>query len=94
MSLGFPEQNEGKAEIFCLYCLPEYLRKGIGSKLFDKAVKVFKSKNIKTFVVCALKENYIGNSFYIKKCGKIVGEYKKEIIGLQKVMVEYKFLIN
>ena len=91
MSLGFAEQNNGNAEIYCLYCLPEYLRLGIGSKFFERAIKIFKKKGYKDFVVCAIKDNIIGNSFYTKKGGILVETFKKELCNKQVELIKFKF---
>ena len=83
MRIGLPTGSDEDAEIYCLYCLPEYLRMGIGSKLFFKAIQIFKKDKYNFFVVCALKDNIIGNSFYIKNGGKKIQLFKKELCGRQ-----------
>ena len=94
MRIGLPTESDREAEIYCLYCLPEYLRMGIGSKLFYKAIQIFKKKKYKSFVVCALKDNIIGNSFYIKNGGKKIESFKKELCGKKVEEIKYKFKIN
>lgn len=81
----------GEAEVECLYCLPEFQRIGVGSKLFELAREVFKASFKPKFVLTALKDNEIGCAFYKKMNGVIVKEYTDELCEklVQKVVFEF-----
>lgn len=89
--LKIDNETPSKSEIVCFYCYPEYQRLGIGKKLFDYAVNVFKQNNIKSFEVNALKDNFVGGNFYLKNGGKIVDTHKETICYTEVDCVIYKF---
>ena len=60
-------QIKKKGHIETLYILPEYQKKGFGKKLVEKALKWFKSKQIKHYTVGTHALDNTANSFWKKR---------------------------
>lgn len=68
-------------EIFSLYLLPEYMGKGYGKSLLEKAVEELKAMGFKTIFLWVLEENHRARHFY-ETCGfNYSGNAKKDTIG-------------
>lgn len=88
--LGFCKFNILKkgiydAEIYSLYVDNKYKRLGIGSKMFNYVINELKKQGILKVKIWCLKENNIGNSFYVKKGCKLVEIKKDNIDGVNDV---------
>jgi len=66
------EQFATYGEIYSLYVRNTYVKKGIGTKLFDAAVNELR-KEYNKIIVCCLKENS-SNQFYVKMNCEKIGE--------------------
>lgn len=66
-------------ELTVLYVIPNLNRQGIGTSLFNYVKSELKKEQKKNMLVCCLKGNTIGESFYKKMQGKIIGESEIEI---------------
>ena len=66
------DKYENAGEIYSLYILKEYHKKGYGKILFNYAVEDMKKNNINKFVVGCLKGNP-ANEFYKHMGGKWIG---------------------
>lgn len=75
-----PEESPFDAKINSFYIIPEYQRKGIGSKLFAFVLNEITSQNGKSIVLQALDASPY-NGFYDKQSGKIVGFSSVDIGG-------------
>ena len=93
MQLKLEPDAEGKGELICFYCLPEYQRKGVGTKLFNFAKNQFILAGLKSFKVEILKENKIGTSFYIKQGGKLISSRNKLYLGKDLTFVTFEFVL-
>ena len=65
------DKYENAGEIYSLYVLKEYHKKGYGKMLFNFAVENFKKNNINKFVVGCLEGNP-SNEFYKYMGGKYI----------------------
>tara|TARA_Y100000034_G_C6588571_1_gene255596 strand:+ start:58 stop:540 length:483 start_codon:yes stop_codon:yes gene_type:complete len=70
--IGFSHigKKEKDWELFRIYILPSYQRKGIGLELIRKCEKFLKSKNLKSYLVYSHSKNKLAIKFY-KKLGFI-----------------------
>ena len=84
-------EDNNCGEIVCFYCLPQYQRLGIGSKLFNFAKNQFTLAGLKKFKVEVLKENKIGCNFYIKQKGKLVSSKNKLFNGKLLTFLTFEF---
>lgn len=66
-------------ELTVLYVNPNLKNQGIGTALLEFVKKELKKKQKEKMLVCCLKGNKIGESFYKKMDGKIIGESEIEI---------------
>ena len=66
------DKYENAGEIYSLYILKEYHKKGYGKLLFNLAVNDMKKNNINKFVVGCLEGN-LSNEFYKYMGGKYIG---------------------
>lgn len=53
-------------EIISIYLLPDYIGKGYGGKLFDKAVSELKKQGYEKLLLWVLEDNTSAKEFYIK----------------------------
>lgn len=74
-STKIKEERKDKfdSELTVLYVDPNYKRQGIGSALFQYVKKELQKENKHHMLICCLKGNKIGENFYTKMGGKIVG---------------------
>jgi len=56
----------GKGEIYAIYVLPEYQKKGIGYLLIQEAVNRLKDKNLVPCVIFSLEKNLVAQKLYTK----------------------------
>ncbi len=79
-------------EIKVLYVDTRSHRMGIGKALFDFAINVMKDNLANRCLVSTLKGNVIGQNFYKKMGGKIIGEdvFIVENLTLPTVIYEFK----
>jgi 3-deoxy-manno-octulosonate cytidylyltransferase (CMP-KDO synthetase) len=70
---GTPELDGGyDAQIFSIYFLPEYQRRGLGSRLFKRCVGQMQGDGVKSLCLDSLEVSPY-RSFYDKMGGKVVG---------------------
>ena len=86
--IGFADFGEPResidayeAELYAIYLLSEFQRKGIGGRLFDLGVKYFVRSGKRSMYLLALEVNPY-RSFYEKMGGQIVGRKQTEIEGV------------
>ncbi len=88
------ENYKDWGEIISIYFLPEYIGKGYGKQLLEKAVEELKAMGFKTIFLWVLEGNHRARYFY-EKCGfKNSGEYLENIIGgrnLRELQYIYNF---
>lgn len=85
---GKPRENIGyEAELYAIYLLPEFQRKGIGKKLFNLGAEYFTKSGKNSMYLLALEVSPY-RLFYEKMGGRVVGRKQIEIEG-----VEYEELI-
>ena len=78
---GEPRENIGyEAELYAIYLLPEFQRKGIGERLFYLGVENFIRSGKNSMYLFALEVSPY-KSFYEKMGGRIVGRKRIEIEG-------------
>ncbi len=65
--------NNGQAELFAIYLLPEAQNNGIGSALLECGIE--KIQDITSLTVCVEKDNTIGGHFYKAKGFQQVEEF-------------------
>lgn len=83
-SCGANRQANGFAgELYAIYILKEHQRRGIGKFLFDKVASYLLGHNMRSMMVCVLKDNS-ANAFYGKMGGVLVEE-KLIPIGKQQL---------
>ena len=70
-----------EGELYAIYLLPEYQRKGIGERLFNLGVEFFVEGGKSSMYLLALEVSPY-KSFYEKKGGEIVGRKRIEIEGV------------
>ena len=93
LDLNYTHDSENCGEITCFYCLPEYQRLGIGSKLFSFAKNKFILAGLQKFKIEVIKENIAGCNFCKKQGGKEVGNRDKLLSGKQVTFLTYEFEI-
>lgn len=91
LDLNFESTEPNTGEIVCFYCLPEYQRHGIGTKLFNFAKNSFILAGLKKFKVEVLKDNKSGTNFYIKQGGNLVSKKDKLLAGKQLTFLTFEF---
>lgn len=80
-------------EIISIYFLPEYIGRGYGKALLDKAIEELKLLGFEFVLLWVLEKNYGARKFYEKYGFIFQGESRKESIGgkeLREVMYEYQ----
>ncbi len=80
-----------KGELWGIYILNNYQRKGIGTELFKKVIQHLLNIKINSMLVWVLKDNPY-RFFYEKLKGKFVREKQKEFNGLFRLIVSYGWL--
>lgn len=93
LDINYQSDQENTGEIVCFYCLPEYQRNGIGTKLFNFAKNQFILNGNKKFKVEVLKDNKSGTHFYIKQGGNLVSKKDKILAGKQLTFLTFEFEI-
>jgi 3-deoxy-manno-octulosonate cytidylyltransferase (CMP-KDO synthetase) len=77
--VGFADFGKSKlkgdfdAQIYSIYFLPEYQRRGLGSRLFERSVSRMLRDNVKTLCIDSLEVSPY-RSFYEKIGGRVVGK--------------------
>ncbi len=80
-------------EIISIYLLPEYMGKGLGKILIEKAIDELKAMGFKTIFLWVLEENHRARHFY-EKCGfKNNGNYMDNTIG-GKQLREFQYVYD
>jgi ribosomal protein S18 acetylase RimI-like enzyme len=70
-----------EGELYAIYLVSEFQRKGIGGRLFDLGVKYFVRSGKRSMYLLALEVNP-SRSFYEKMGGQIVGRKQTKIEGV------------
>lgn len=87
------EKYKDWGEIISIYFLPEYMGKGYGKSLLEKAVEELKAMGFETIFLWVLEDNHRARHFY-EKCGfKNSGEYYDDKIG-GKQLRELQYVYN
>ncbi|MEO8073780.1 MAG: GNAT family N-acetyltransferase [Acidobacteriota bacterium] len=92
--VGFADFGESRnrnlfdAELYAIYFLPEFQRKGIGGNLFKLCQTKMLKNGINSMCLDALEISPYRN-FYKKMGGKIVGEDKHDLAGVDFKTVIY-----
>lgn len=80
-------------EIISIYFLPEYIGKGYGKQLLEKAVEELKAMGFKTIFLWVLEDNHRAKNFYERFGFKYSGEYLENNIG-GKQLRELQYVYN
>ena len=80
--------NAYEAELYAIYLLAEFQRKGIGERLFNLGVEFLAGNGKSSMYLLALEVSPY-RSFYEKMGGRIVGRKQIEIEGLMYAEVVY-----
>lgn len=80
---GAPRENIGayEGELYAIYLLPEFQRKGIGERLFNLGVESFVRDGRCSMYLYTLEVSPY-RTFYEKMGGQIVGRKQREIEGM------------
>ncbi|MET4563173.1 ribosomal protein S18 acetylase RimI-like enzyme [Lysinibacillus parviboronicapiens] len=70
---NFSKTNNGQAELFAIYLVPNMQHKGIGTALLENGIQQL--ENLTTLTVCVEKENTIAMRFYQAKGFQFVEEF-------------------
>ena len=70
---NFSKTNNGQAELFAIYLVPNMQHKGIGTALLENGIQQL--ENPTTLTVCVEKENTIAMRFYQAKGFQFVEEF-------------------
>lgn len=79
---GAPRENVGAyaGELYAVYILPEFQRRGVGQKLFNLAAESLAGEGRCSMYLYALEASPY-RSFYEKMGGKVVGRKQVEMVG-------------
>jgi ribosomal protein S18 acetylase RimI-like enzyme len=88
---GSARGRPGAAEIQELYLLPEYQGIGLGSRLFNAALRRLRTRGYSRVLVRALTENDRASGFYERRGGKIVARTDETLGGRKLACVWYEF---
>lgn len=82
-------------EIISIYFLPEYMGKGYGKCLLERAIEELKAMGFKQIFLWVLEDNHKARHFY-EKCGfKNSGEYYIDTIGGKQLReLQYVYYID
>ena len=87
------EQFDGCGEIISIYLLPEYMGKGYGKELLDRAVSELVGKGYREIFLWVLEENHRARRFYEKFGFKKADDVIDEEIGGKSVReIRYVYL--
>ena len=85
---GFPGYT---AELWAIYVLPTWQRKGLGRALFHEGARLLQAEGYGRMLVWVLKENPKGRGFYEHLGGVLLGEREIELGGAKLWEVAYGF---
>lgn len=88
----FDDYNDW-GEIISIYFLPEYIDKGYGKQLLEKAVEELKAMGFKTIFLWVLEDNHRARNFYKRFGFKYSSEYLENNIG-GKQLRELQYVYN
>jgi ribosomal protein S18 acetylase RimI-like enzyme len=75
------ETQEFDAELYAIYLLADYQRRGYGFDLVRELAKIFAERNLRSMMLWVFKENAPARAFYESMGGVISGEQVTEIGG-------------
>lgn len=78
----------GEAELYAIYLLPEFQRKGIGENLFRLCQKEIIGEGFSSMYLIALEASPY-KSFYKKMGGRVIGEDKHDLAGIEHKTLVY-----
>lgn len=87
------EDYKDWGEIISIYFLPEYMGKGYGKQLLEKAVEELKTMGFETIFLWVLEDNHCARHFYEKFGFKNSGKYIVNNIG-GKDLRELQYIYN
>lgn len=68
-------------ELYTIYLLPEYQRRGIGSALIASSARWLVSQGMDSMILWVLEENHPARSFYEALGGQLCGSRQTQIAG-------------
>jgi ribosomal protein S18 acetylase RimI-like enzyme len=80
------KSEEHGAELFSIYVLPQFQRRGIGEKLFHAFEGWVRQRGIDTFIVWVAKSSPY-QAFYVKMNGKLTNLSKKQKFGNREIEI-------
>ena len=89
---GGPEREGNRTypgELYVIYLLEEYQRKGVGSRLVSAVAQRLLTDGFESMLVWVLAENHPGRRFYESLGGTLVGRKTVTIGGVDLVEVSY-----
>ncbi len=78
-----------EAELFVLYILPEFQRKGLGQALFSEVVSALQNLGFSSMLLWVLAQNRSARQFYEKMGGILIGEKEFNRWGEQYMLAGY-----
>jgi len=75
------ETQEFDAELYAIYLLADYQRRGYGFELVREVAKTFSERNLQSMMLWVFRENFPARAFYESLGGVISGEQLTEIGG-------------
>lgn len=85
------EPDLGKGEIYAIYLLDEYKRRGIGGALWRAAIECLQNQKLTPFIVWGLRDNLPARRFYEKMGGTLLAKKESDIGGRLYPEVCYQF---
>lgn len=80
-AVGGPARDASEdAEVYAIYLLQEYQRRGIGAALLRECVRRFRRRGWTSMVIWVLRENAIGRGFY-ERMGGVADREKQDVVG-------------
>ncbi len=76
-------------ELYAIYLLPEYQRRGIGLRLTAATVRWLVGEGLSSMILWVLRENHPARRFYEALGGRLCGERQTRITGAQLPEVAY-----
>lgn len=92
-NVTYEEYPEIDSELTVLYVSPELKHHGIGTALFNYVKTELQKENKKNMLICCLKGNTLGENFYQKMQGQIIGETTIKIGDKLYSEISFKFQI-
>ncbi len=88
--VGLQQDSEGRMQVSDLWVLPEWMGLGIGTALFRHARQHLLTRGYRHLFV---ESDPNAAGFYEKLGGERIGEYRYTLLGVERVLPEYRFTV-